>query len=72
MWHARLAGYLLKTFADVHKSRKDTGDNCQHFFLNVATVMTAGSAYSNSTFDLALLLFIIMAVHFTGGHMGEN
>lgn len=73
MWHSsRLAGYLLKMFSDVHKSRKDTADSCQHFFPYVAIVMTTASAYSNSTFDLAVLLLIIMTIHFTGGHMGEN
>lgn len=42
------------------------------FFPYVAFVMTIANAYTNSMFDLALLLFIIMTIHFIGGHRGEN
>lgn len=74
MWHSsRLAGYLLKMFSYIQKNRKDIAESWKHFFfLCVVIVMTIVSAYGNSTFDLALLLFIVMMTRSTEGHMGEN
>lgn len=39
------------------------------FFHNL---MTAVRASSYSTFDLSLLLFPTVTIHFAGGHMGAN
>lgn len=69
---SRSAGSLLEMLSDVHESTNDTADCCQPLFPYVANLMTAVSASSYSTFDLSLLLFLIMTIHFAGGHMGAN